>query len=145
MLKSTLIGWTLLWHCLSLDDWINDTPSLLHGYTSTRTVLNHLPFASKKYRVVGWSASLIWFFALICCKNCIVCLKRLQIIKNRLEMAHFYKDFAYLTYFSSPLFSLTPVGLKKSPMKILVLKEKCSRRRFFTPRFSRYWNTNESF
>ncbi len=52
------------------------------------------------------------------------------------------KNISHLTYFSSPLFSLTPVGRRKSPIKILVLNEKCSRRRFFTPFFSRYWKTN---
>ena len=44
-----------------------------------------------------------------------------------------------VTYFSSPFSLIIPVGFKNSPMKIFVLKLKCSRWRLFTPDFSRYW------
>ena len=46
---------------------------------------------------------------------------------------------SYLAYFSSPFSLIFPVGLRKSPMKTLVLKLKCSRWRFLTPFFSRYY------
>ena len=42
------------------------------------------------------------------------------------------------TYFSSPFSRHLPVGLRKSPMKTLVLKLKCSLWRFLMPFFSRY-------
>ena len=32
------------------------------------------------------------FFTLICCKYCIVCLKRLKIYKKRTGLAHFLKN-----------------------------------------------------
>ena len=58
--------------------------------------------------------------------------------RRNLSMSSYISFPDSLAYFSSPFSLIFPVGLRKSPMKTLVLKLKCSRWRFLTPFFSRY-------
>ena len=59
--------------------------------------------------------------------------------RRNLSMSSYISFPESLAYFSSPFSLIFPVGLRKSPMKTLVLKLKCSRWRFLTPFFSRYY------
>ena len=55
-----------------------------------------------------------------------------------LSISSFISSQVNLTYFSSPLSSVSPLGRKKSPTINFVLKLKFSRLMLVTPRFSRY-------
>ena len=43
--------------------------------------------------VVGLNPSDVYFFALICCKNCIVCLKRPKLNEKEAGVGPFFKKF----------------------------------------------------